>query len=107
MFAQPDERAFHHRSPVLVEYGSPVTIEELRAHHCRWPLGPVDAKPPFLYCGARALAAKPYCDEHCARAFQAREGPAPFRPQRLPVGVPSRKPSNVWSRGQIAIQVSA
>jgi hypothetical protein len=60
------------RSTVPVENGAAVTIEELRTHHCRWPLGALHAKPPFLYCGERALAGKPYCDEHCARAFQAR-----------------------------------
>jgi hypothetical protein len=66
------------RSTVPAEDGAPVTIEELRIHHCRWPLGAVHAKPPFLYCGERALAGKPYCDEHCARAFQVRrEASAP------------------------------
>ena len=66
------------RSAVPVENGAAVTIEQLRIHHCRWPLGAVEAKPPFLYCGERALTGKPYCDEHCARASQARrEGSAP------------------------------
>ena len=66
------------RSTVPAENGAAVTIEELRTHHCRWPLGAVHAKPPFLYCGERALAGKPYCDEHCARAFQVRrEASAP------------------------------
>ena len=36
-----------------VENGAAVTNEELRIHHCRWPLGAVYAKPPFRYCGER------------------------------------------------------
>ena len=67
------ERVEDH-SAVPVENGAAVTLEYLRTHYCRWPLGAVEAKPPFLYCGERALTGKPYCDEHCARAFQARKG---------------------------------
>ena len=69
------------RSTVPVENGAAVTIEELRLHHCRWPLGAVHAKPPFLFSSIAEnarWAGKPYCDEHCARAFQVRrEASAP------------------------------
>ena len=68
----PLDKRVEDRSTVSAENGAAVTIEELRIYHCRWPLGAVHAKPPFLYCGERALAGKPYCDEHCARAFQVR-----------------------------------
>ena len=74
----PLNKRVEDRSTVPAENGAAVTIEELRICHCRWPLGAVHAKPPFLYCGERALAGKPYCDEHCARAFQVRrEATAP------------------------------
>src|SRR3954470_2604993 len=56
MFSQADVgRCFAEmRLNEPVENGAAVTLEELRTHHCRWPLGAVHAKPPFLYCGARA-----------------------------------------------------
>ncbi|WP_240932727.1 GcrA family cell cycle regulator [Pelagibius litoralis] len=39
--------------------------------NCLWPIGdPGDAD--FHFCGAPAVAGKPYCDEHCARAYIVR-----------------------------------
>lgn len=36
----------------------------MAAHDCRWPIG--DPKTPdFFFCGARAIAGKPYCAYHC------------------------------------------
>ncbi len=38
---------------------------------CLWPIGdPGDAD--FHFCGAPAVAGKPYCAEHCARAYIVR-----------------------------------
>ncbi|GAB4235484.1 MAG: cell cycle sigma 70 cofactor GcrA [Kiloniellaceae bacterium] len=38
---------------------------------CLWPIGdPGDQD--FHFCGAPAVAGKPYCDEHCARAYIVR-----------------------------------
>lgn len=35
---------------------------------CLWPIGdPGDAD--FHFCGGEAVPSKPYCDEHCARAY--------------------------------------
>ncbi|MPZ09661.1 MAG: hypothetical protein GEU89_05540 [Kiloniellaceae bacterium] len=46
-----------------------------RAHgkgpNCLWPIGdPGDQD--FHFCGAPAIPGKPYCDEHCARAYIVR-----------------------------------
>jgi len=69
---------FNEGLEVHVKNSAAIPIEHLRSHHCRWPLGAVEAKPPFLYCGERARTGKAYCDEHCARAFHIRrEGSAP------------------------------
>lgn len=39
--------------------------------NCLWPIGdPGDQD--FHFCGAPAVAGKPYCDEHCARAYIVR-----------------------------------
>jgi len=42
--------------------------------NCLWPIGdPGDQD--FHFCGAPAVAGKPYCDEHCARAYIVRNRP--------------------------------
>ena len=39
--------------------------------NCLWPIGdPGDQD--FHFCGAPAVPGKPYCDEHCARAYIVR-----------------------------------
>jgi GcrA cell cycle regulator len=41
---------------------------ELTENTCRWPVGdPRSAR--FFFCGAQAAYNKPYCAEHCARAY--------------------------------------
>lgn len=41
------------------------------APSCLWPFGdPGDAD--FHFCGAATIAGKPYCEEHCARAYVVR-----------------------------------
>lgn len=52
-------------------FAQPVTITELRSHHCRWPLG-------NRFCGARRLASRPYCRAHALIAYQ----PASKRKER-------------------------
>lgn len=51
----------------------PVTFDQLRRHHCRFPLWnePTDAK---LYCGGDKLEGSSYCQHHHRIAYQpARE----------------------------------
>jgi len=44
------------------------SLVDLSAHTCRWPIG--DPKEPnFHFCGANAMAGKPYCAEHAAIAY--------------------------------------
>ena len=38
---------------------------------CMWPDGD-PGEPDFHFCGAPALEGKPYCEEHCARAYITR-----------------------------------
>ena len=45
-----------------------VNIYELRAGVCRWPLGPMLALPPFMYCGEPADISCPYCEHHTRMA---------------------------------------
>jgi GcrA cell cycle regulator len=47
---------------------------ELSDDTCRWPVGdPGSAR--FFFCGARAAHNKPYCAEHCARAYRRPRAP--------------------------------
>jgi hypothetical protein len=48
---------------------------DLDSQSCRWPVGD-PASPDFFFCGAQPLVDKPYCAEHCARAYRAQEAPA-------------------------------
>lgn len=43
-------------------------VIDLHAPPCQWPFGhPGDED--FHFCGAPVLASRPYCPEHCARAY--------------------------------------
>ena len=44
------------------------TIFELRARHCRFPLGGF-REPAVFFCGKPAELPKPYCRECCERAY--------------------------------------
>jgi GcrA cell cycle regulator len=41
------------------------------ASSCLWPIGD-PSTPDFHFCGAQAEPGKPYCLEHCARAYVTR-----------------------------------
>jgi GcrA cell cycle regulator len=45
---------------------------DLTSRTCRWPVGDPGACD-FFFCGAPPLVGKPYCAEHCARAYRARD----------------------------------
>lgn len=41
---------------------------------CQWPIGDV-GEPDFRLCGSEdVVKGKPYCADHCARAYQRRRG---------------------------------
>ncbi|MCK5041396.1 MAG: hypothetical protein KAR62_03845 [Sphingomonadales bacterium] len=47
-----------------------VTLLDLTSTICKWPSGhPGD--DDFQFCGKEANSALPYCEEHCAMAYQA------------------------------------
>ncbi len=48
--------------------GEIVRLEELTATMCCWPEGE-PGTPEFHFCGKPAVPDKPYCEEHCARAY--------------------------------------
>lgn len=41
----------------------PITLIDLRFHHCRWPLGR-DADSDRLFCGAGKMTGSRYCPTH-------------------------------------------
>ena len=45
-----------------------VTLDRLKADMCCWPTGE-PGQPDFRFCGKEAIEGKPYCAEHCARAY--------------------------------------
>ena len=52
-------------SPEVVN--GPLTIIELEAHHCRWPVE-VPGEP-MLYCGEPKASGRSYCARHCRMAY--------------------------------------
>ena len=55
--------------PVVEDTSAGITIMQLRATTCRWPLGDLmETRPPYLYCGKPALIECPYCKTHTERA---------------------------------------
>lgn len=48
--------------------GDVVRLEELTAAMCCWPEGE-PGTPEFHFCGKPAVQDKPYCEDHCARAY--------------------------------------
>lgn len=54
--------------------GEPLSLYQLGEDTCRWPLGPIDERPPYLYCGHYAPIGRSYCDDHYSRSHtQARK----------------------------------
>jgi GcrA cell cycle regulator len=49
-----------------------LTIHQTREGDCKWPLGPMHAHPPFMYCGEPSLLGRPYCKTHAAKATGGR-----------------------------------
>lgn len=55
---------------VVVPLRDPIGLMDLRAEHCRWPLGhPGDEG--FRYCGLKSPLGQPYCAGHAAKAYSA------------------------------------
>ena len=45
--------------------GRPVALEELNSATCHWPLGTMQERPPYMYCGNPVMGLdKPYCAGH-------------------------------------------
>ncbi len=49
-----------------------VPLVDLLIDNCRFPLGDPVHDDDFAFCGAPALAGRPYCVGHCKIAYQAR-----------------------------------
>jgi len=48
--------------------GDVVRLEELTSSMCSWPEGEPGTEE-FHFCGEPSISDKPYCAEHCARAY--------------------------------------
>lgn len=48
----------------------PRPLAELKANECRWPVNEASQGDVHLFCGAAAVAAKPYCADHCRLAYR-------------------------------------
>ncbi len=48
-----------------------LTLIELSAGMCRWPIGDPRDKANFGFCGGESMPSLPYCTEHAKVAYQA------------------------------------
>ena len=55
----------------LPEPPRPALTKDPKGAKCRWPIGD-PRSADFHFCGDPAVEGKPYCEEHCARAYIAR-----------------------------------
>lgn len=53
----------------VVDAAAGLTILQLRANSCRWPLGDLmKTRPPYLFCGKPTAIECPYCRTHMERS---------------------------------------
>lgn len=50
------------------EKAEPIGLESLRMGMCNWPEGDPGTES-FSFCGRPSITGKPYCPEHCAKAY--------------------------------------
>jgi GcrA cell cycle regulator len=87
------------------------TLLDLDSHTCRWPVGD-PGSCDFFFCGAPPRSGRPYCAEHCARAYvpsaavsahapgSADASSAPARVRDEPCGQDARAPGITQGRGR-------
>lgn len=63
--APPPPEAYKPAPEILTGTVRPV---DLKACHCRWPVGDPGADD-FLFCGRDKVEGKPYCPDHCEVAY--------------------------------------
>ena len=56
----------------------PLTLFDLRPHHCRWIV--LGSGEGAVFCGKPKMSTSPYCIEHTERAWQRSNRDAPARP---------------------------
>lgn len=59
------------------------SLLDLNERICKWPIGH-PGEPEFHFCGEKAEPGFPYCNSHCAEAYQAQQ-PRRDRPGRTPM----------------------
>jgi GcrA cell cycle regulator len=66
------------------EDGNVVTLNTLKPGMCSWPEGE-PGEPGFRFCGKETVPGKPYCHDHCAKAYvKSSKGPKVATPAEEP-----------------------
>jgi hypothetical protein len=55
--------------PTIVKRDSSVAITELQLGMCKWPLGEITDRPPYMYCGEPTKDFCSWCEKHREKAF--------------------------------------
>lgn len=71
--------------PVVIKQDPSVSIYSLEWGMCKWPLGEVNDKPPYMYCGEPTKDFCSWCEKHRKRAFnRSTYASSPFVSQKQP-----------------------
>ncbi|OFX14552.1 MAG: global cell cycle regulator GcrA-like protein [Alphaproteobacteria bacterium RIFOXYD12_FULL_60_8] len=66
--ARPVVEKVRVKKPAPASDAPKTSVGDLSGASCRWPFGDPREKD-FHFCGKRAMAGKPYCDDHAALAY--------------------------------------
>ena len=69
--------------PVPLTNGARITIMELTAETCRWPIGEPGTED-FCFCGCSPRYLSPYCEYHARIAYQPMQDRAGAKHLQLP-----------------------
>ncbi|WP_138380574.1 GcrA family cell cycle regulator [Luteithermobacter gelatinilyticus] len=86
--AKKVKKAVEKKKPSRKAAGGKVSLLELTDRMCKWPIGH-PGEPDFHFCGKPSRPGFPYCQEHCAEAYQVQQ---PRRDRRTNRGRISASP---------------
>ncbi len=70
---KPRKKAAEKAKPAATKTRAGKKSDELPwQRRCQWPHGH-PGEPDFHFCGAEAVAGRPYCAEHCAIAYRQKD----------------------------------
>jgi GcrA cell cycle regulator len=77
LFESLDTRASGSVPSDTVPDDGPRALAALSDLGCKWPVNKAATRDGHLFCNAQRVGGKPYCADHCAKAYAGYSAPAP------------------------------